>query len=233
MEFKSDMGVELLNHMGTDAEIAEDARTSTKFERASNPEKVGLIRKLITEGHWSPFEHGILKFGLEVPLFVRDQLIRHKSLSFSVFSLRYSEASPTFWVPDRNRPLMQTGKAMDYRRSMGTIAQAETALTHTREAAEECWGLYENMLDHDIAPEVSRTVLPSSLYTRMVVTGNVRSWMHVIASRMDPTAQWEIQDMAAQMAEAFAEKFPVTYRAFAETYMSHGAEIFETKEAGK
>lgn len=233
MEFKSDMGVELLNHMGTDAEIAEDARTSTKFERASNPEKVGLIRKLITEGHWSPFEHGILKFGLEVPLFVRDQLIRHSSLSFSVFSLRYSEASPTFWVPARNRPLVQTGKAMDYRREMGEKWLTDLAHEHLKGGARSDWTKYQTMLGYGTAPEVSRTVLPSSLYTRMVVTGNVRSWMHVIAARMDPTAQWEIQDMAAQMAEAFAEHFPVTYRAFAETYMSQGAQIFELKEAGK
>lgn len=233
MEFKSDMGVELLNHMGTDAEIAEDARTSTKFERASNPEKVGLIRKLITEGHWSPFEHGILKFGLEVPLFVRDQLIRHSSLSFSVFSLRYSEASPTFWVPAKDRPLVQVGSAMSYQREMGTDEQNIAAPRHLISIAEDAWDRYEYLIDQGIAPEVARTVLPSSLYTRMVVTGNVRSWMHVIAARMDHTAQWEIQDMAAQMAEAFAEKFPVTYRAFAETYMPQGAQIFEIKEAGK
>lgn len=233
MEFKSDMGVELLNHMGTDAEIAEDARTSTKFERASNPEKVGLIRRLIQDGHWSPFEHGILKFGLEVPLFVRDQLVRHSSLSFSIFSLRYSEASPTFWIPAENRPLVQTGKAMDYRREMATPEQEALVLKSKRVSAGTGWKAYQRQIEAGIAPEVARTDLPSSLYTRMVVTGNVRSWMHVIAARMDPHAQWEIQEMTSKMAEAFAERFPVTYRAFAETYMSHGAQVFEIKEVGK
>ena len=214
IKFRSDMGVALLNHMGTDAEIAEDARTSTKFERSSNPERVGLIRKLIEEGHWSPFEHAILKFGLEVPLFVRDQIVRHKSLSFSVFSLRYSEAEPKFWVPEGVRPLVQVGKAMDYRRSMGSVSQTETALTHAHEAAEECWGLYENMLDHDITPEVARAVLPTSLYTRMVITGNLRSWMHFLDVRADKHAQWEVRDVATQIAEEFANHFPVSYAAW-------------------
>lgn len=214
IKFRSDMGVALLGVMGTDAEIAEDARTSTKFERSSNPERVGLIRKLIEEGHWSPFEHAVLKFSLEVPLFVRDQIVRHKSLSFSVFSLRYSEAEPKFWVPEGVRPLVQVGKAMDYRRSMGTVSQMETALTHAREAAEECWGLYENMLDHDITPEVARAVLPTSLYTRMVITGNLRSWMHFLDVRADKHAQWEVRDVATQIAEEFANHFPVSYAAW-------------------
>ena len=230
MEFKSDMGVELINYMGNDAEIAEDARTSTKFERASNPEKVGLIRRLITDGHWSPFEHAVLKFGLDVPLFVRDQVIRHKSLSFSVFSLRYSEAHPVFWVPAEDRPLVQVGKAMDYRRQMGDSDQARAVDYHLKEGARQDWNSYRTMINYDITPEVARTVLPTSLYTRMVVTGNVRSWMHFLAARMDEHAQWEIHEAAAKMAVAFADRFPVTYRAFAEQYMQTGSQIFELKE---
>lgn len=216
MEFTSEMGVELLNYMGSDAEIAEDARTSTKFERASNPEKVGLISKLIEEGHWAPFEHAILKFGLDVPMFVRDQIVRHKSLSFSIYSLRYSEAQPKFWVPAEDRPLVQVGKAMDYRREMGNEAQmmfAKRCLTDARNT----WLDYTEMLDRGITPEVARAVLPTSLYTRMVVTGNLRSWMHFLNLRMDKHAQGEIREVAAQIAGIFVDRFPRTAEAWEAT----------------
>lgn len=217
MEFTSEMGVELLNYMGSDAEIAEDARTSTKFERASNPEKVGLIRKLIEEGHWAPFEHAILKFGLDVPMFVRDQIVRHKSLSFSIYSLRYSEAQPKFWVPAGGRPLVQVGKAMDYRRERGTDFQHQQTCEHIMQGARYDWNSYLALLEYGIAPEVARTVLPTSLYTRMVVTGNLRSWMHFLNLRMDKHAQMEVREVAAQIAGIFVDRFPRTAEAWEAT----------------
>lgn len=217
MEFTSEMGVELLNYMGSDAEIAEDARTSTKFERASNPEKVGLIRKLIEEGHWAPFEHAILKFGLDVPMFVRDQIVRHKSLSFSIYSLRYSEAQPKFWVPAEDRPLIQVGKAMDYRREMGRKWLTDLAYENLKNGARGDWMRYNTMLGYGITPEVARAVLPTSLYTRMVVTGNLRSWMHFLNLRMDKHAQGEVREVAAQIAGIFVDRFPRTAEAWEAT----------------
>ena len=214
IKFRSDMGVTLLGVMGSDEGIADDARTSTSIIGKSKPGRVQLTRRLIEDGHWSPFEHAIMKFALNVPLFVRDQIVRHKSLSFSVFSLRYAEAAPEFWVPEEVRPLVQTGKAMDYRREMGTPVQRGAAIDQLGLGAKSSWGQYAHLIELGIAPEVARTVLPTSLYTRMVVTGNLRSWMHFLDVRADKHAQWEVRDVATQIAEEFANHFPVSYAAW-------------------
>ena len=216
IKLRSDMGVTLIDHMGSDRMVAEAARVSTLGLDNNREKYVGLVRALMRDKHWSPFMHPQMTIAFEVPLFVRSQLVTHYSLARSEFSMRYSEARPEFWVPAGNRPLVQVGKALDYRRSMGTIAQMDTALTHLREAAEECWGLYENMLDHDIAAEVARAVLPQSTYTTLWLTGNLRSWLSFLDNRADPHAQWEIQDAASKVAEIFAELFPITFEAWAE-----------------
>ena len=215
MMFRSDMGVTLIDHMGSDRMVAEAARVSTLGLDNNREKYVGLVRALMRDKHWSPFMHPQMTIAFEVPLFVRSQLVTHYSLARSEFSMRYSEARPEFWVPTEDRPLVQVGKALDYRREMGTNAQIETALTHTREAAEVCWGLYENMLENGIAAEVARAVLPQSTYTTLWLTGNLRSWLSFLDNRLDPHAQWETQEVGTKVAEIFAERFPVTYEAWA------------------
>ena len=216
VKFRSDMGVTLIDHMGSDRMVAEAARVSTLGLDNNREKYVGLVRALMRDKHWSPFMHPQMTIAFEVPLFVRSQLVTHYSLARSEFSMRYSEARPEFWVPTEDRPLVQVGKALDYRREMGTNAQIETALTHTREAAEVCWGLYENMLENGIAAEVARAVLPQSTYTTLWLTGNLRSWLSFLDNRGDPHAQWETQDVASKVAEIFAERFPITFEAWAQ-----------------
>lgn len=214
MEFKSGMGVELIHSMGTDETIAQAARTSTQGLNQSKA--TGLIRALWRDGHFSPFESSAMTVALEVPLFVRDQIVRHKSLSFSVFSLRYSEAEPVFWVPAEDRPLVQVGKKLSYEREMGTDQQAYVAGHAIETAARDEWYRYKIMLEAGVAPEVARTVLPTSLYTGMWVAGNLRSWLHFLDQRMDKHAQQEIQEVAVQVAEIIADGWPVTYAAWSD-----------------
>lgn len=213
MEFKSDMGVELVQSMGSDETIAQAARTST--QGLDQSKATGLIRALWRDGHFSPFESSAMTVAMHVPLFVRDQIVRHKSLSFSVFSLRYSEAEPAFWVPAEDRPLVQVGKRLSYQREMGTEAQTRMSTNSLKHAGAQAWSRYRDLLTAGIAPEVARTVLPSSLYTSMWVTGNLRSWLHFLDQRMDKHAQREVQEVAVHVAEIIADGWPVAYSAWA------------------
>lgn len=212
--FRSDMGVEHVQHMGSDERIAQAARTSTQGLNQSK--SVGLVRALWRDGHFSPFESSALTIALNVPLFVRDQIVRHKSLAFSVFSLRYSEARPEFWLPAKDRPLVQVGKSLDYRREEGTPEQVADTHAALRLISERAWNNYQFMLDEGITAEVARTSLPTNLYTSMWATGSLRSWLHFLHGRMDKHAQIEIQQTAQKVAHIIAEHWPVTFEAFME-----------------
>ena len=216
MKFRSDMGVTLIDHMGSDRMVAEAARVSTLGLDNNREKYVGLVRALMRDKHWSPFMHPQMTIAFDVPLFIRSQLVTHYSLARSEFSMRYSEARPEFWVPAVNRPLVQVGKALDYRREMGTDQQERQVAWHLKDVARSAWESYEMMLENGIAAEVARAVLPQSTYTTLWLTGNLRSWLSFLDNRGDPHAQWETQDVASKVAEIFAERFPITFEAWAE-----------------
>ena len=213
MKFRSDMGVTLIDHMGSDRMVAEAARVSTLGLDNNREKYVGLVRALMRDKHWSPFMHPQMTIAFEVPLFVRSQLVTHYSLARSEFSMRYSEARPEFWVPTEDRPLVQVGKALDYRREMGTEAQMMFTMRCLKDAYDN-WLAYSEMIDRGIAPEVARAILPQSTYTTLWLTGNLRSWLSFLDNRMDPHAQWETQEVGTKVAEIFAERFPITFEAY-------------------
>lgn len=214
INYRSDMGVTLVDHMGDDRRIAQAARVSTVGLDNDRDKYVGLVRALIREGHWSPLEACNMTVAFDVPTFTRDQIIRHKSLSYSVFSLRYSEAKPDFWVPDEDRPLVQVGKALDYRREMGGVGQARSTRSSIRSAAATSWGLYGVMIEDGVANEVARTVLPNSIYSPFWATGNLRSWLHFVALRNDEHAQYEVREAATKVEAIIGELWPVALEAF-------------------
>lgn len=212
--FRSDMRVTYIDSMGDDRRIAQAARVSTAGLDNDREKYVGLVRALIRDGHWSPLESCTMTIAFDVPAFTRDQIIRHRSMSFSVFSLRYSEAKPVFWVPSDDRPLVQVGKALDYRREKGDDEQAELARSAHRMMAEDAWDDYQGMIEFGIANEVARTVLPNSIYSPFWATGNLRSWLHFVGIRNDPHAQREVREAAEKVENIIGERWPVALAAY-------------------
>lgn len=213
IEFRSDMRVTYIDSMGDDKRIAQAARVSTGNDDSDRPYE-GLVRRLWSDGHTSPFESGTLTVKVEAPIFVAREWTRSRTQSYSEISGRYTEMKPAFYVPGEGRPLVQVGKAMDYRREPGTALQAKNCREVHRSMAERAWFYYQHMLDAGIAREVARNVLPASLYTEFYATANLRNWLHFISLRADPTALHEIQDAARQVADIIREKWPVAWSAY-------------------
>ena len=214
--FRSDLRVTYIDSMGDDKRIAQAARVSTGNDDSDRPYE-GLVRRLWSDGHTSPFESGTLTVKVEVPIFVAREWMRHRTFAYNEISARYSEMEPVFYVPGEDRPLVQTGKAMDYRREPGDKRQRARSSAAHRMMAEDAWNEYQSMLEFGIAREVARNVLPVSLYTRFYATANLRNWLHFIHLRADPTALWEIQDAARQVVDIIQEKWPVAWSAYEET----------------
>ena len=214
IEFRSDLRVTYVDSMGDDKRIAQAARVSTAGLDNDREKYVGLVRALIRDGHWSPLESCTMTIAFDVPAFTRDQIIRHRSMSFSVFSLRYSEAKPVFWVPSDDRPLVQVGKALDYRREMGDLVQRDAVWEAVTDINDEAWYRYKYLIESGIANEVARTVLPNSIYTPFWATGNLRSWLHFVGIRNDPHAQHEVREAAEKVEEIIGERWPVALAAY-------------------
>lgn len=222
--FRTDMTVDLLQSWGTDHFAALAARVSTG-EQELKPERLsGLINYLVSEGHWAPFEHLGATFRLEIPLFVLGQLTRHRHLSFSVQSGRYTEADPVFWLPGADRPLVNHGTSA--RPEMGhpkydpdsyaveyLSMLTQNKIRHVATAATE---QYQALLADGVAKEVARSVLPEGLYTPLYVSGNLRAWFYVLSQRNGSHGhpQHEIMEVARKIERHISELFPLTYAAW-------------------
>lgn len=222
--FKDDIEVTLVDHMGDDRTIAAAAWISSGGGEMEPSDKrvSGLINFLMRDRHGTPFEHNSLTFRVSAPLFVFYEWHRHRAgWSYNEESARYRELEPVFYVPSGDRALRQEGKPGAYVFEPGNYSeQVLTQGTHRR-AAISAWGEYQWMLDHGIAREVARNVLPVSIYKSQYATCNLRSlfaflslrWAHPMSNV--PTFPLREIEMAAEKLDSLARKeFPVAFEAF-------------------
>jgi thymidylate synthase (FAD) len=229
IKFRSDVTVELVNSMAKDSDVAMAARVSTV---SGNHEKVvdltkdeGLINYLMRDRHGSPFEHNAFTFYIEAPIFVFREFMRHRIASYNEESGRYKELEPVFYIPARDRKLIQVGKPGAYVFEQGTEDQWEDVNLSTQHICNKAYYEYQALLNTGIAREVARMVLPVNIFSSMYVTMNARSLMNFLSLRTQREGthfpsfpQREIEMVAEKMEEFFAEKMPITY----ETFNKHG-----------
>jgi len=224
IKFRSDMTVELIQSMGGDDAVVRSARVSTSSDSRNvdmGTKEEGLINYLMRDRHGSPFEHNAFTFFVEAPIFVFREFMRHRIASYNEESGRYKELAPVFYVPGRDRKLVQQGKPGAYTFVEGSEDQMTLARDASVDMAETAYYKYKDMLDAGIAREVARAVLPVSIYSSMYVTMNARALMNFLSLRttredthFPSFPQREIEMVAEKMEEFFAEKMPITYETF-------------------
>lgn len=223
--FTSEMPVELVQYVGSDDMIAAAARVSTGndiLNEVTLPEKqAGLINYLVKARHGSPFEHGSMTFRIEAPIFVWREFMRHRIASYNESSARYRRMEPKFYRYPHGRPLVQAGSGAHPKLVDGGDTLFNITTEVMDDAAIVAWGAYQALLTAGAANEVARAVLPVSIFSSAYVTMNPRALMSFLSLRVDsPDAayatkpQLEIQKVAEQMEAIFAEKFPLTHKAF-------------------
>ena len=75
--------------------IAFTARVSNPGNQSNKTTAPKLLRYLIKEKHWSPFEMVHMTMEIKTTRDIARQILRHRSFSFQEFSQRYAE--PTEW----------------------------------------------------------------------------------------------------------------------------------------
>ena len=187
--FREDMSVELVKSSASDADVIWAARVSTAGDKsledvgsdASKSE--GLINYLARERHGSPFEHTSMTFFISAPIFVFREFMRHRIASYNEESGRYRELKPVFYIPSKERKLVQIGKAGAYTFVDGTPEQYEITVKSIKETCILAYGNYQKMLDAGVAREVARAVLPVATYSSMYVSMNARALMNFLSLR--------------------------------------------------
>jgi thymidylate synthase (FAD) len=222
--FRSDVSVTLMKASAMDYDVTMAARVSTIGSASADREDSapGLINFLMRDRHGSPFEHTSFTFLIEAPIFVAREHFRHRAgWSYNEESGRYTELKPVFYVPAKDRNLVQVGKPGAYTFEPGTDFQQGLVNYVFTGAYRDAYSDYESLLGHGVAKEVARMVLPVGIYTSYFATCNARSLMHFLSlrtidesSKFPSFPQREIEMAAEQMEELFAAHMPITHAAF-------------------
>ena len=211
--------VELVDCMGSDLSTVNSARVSfskqshwkeyEEGELLAHDEK--LINYLADHKHLTPFRHNAIQLRCTAPIFLARQLGKHQAgLSWNEVSRRYVDTPPEFYTPDewRGRP------DGSIKQGSGTPPR-DQAFLHARytRILKACLVEYNGMVSDGVAPEMARMVLPQSMMTEWIWTGNLLAFAHVYKERTTQGAQREAQHFARQVDSVVRPLFPESWGA--------------------
>lgn len=209
--------VELLDTLGTDLTIVNAARVSFEKESTeldSKDEK--LIQYLAKHGHWTPFAHTQAQFRISAPIFVARQLVKHQiGLVWNEVSRRYVKSDPEFYFPKVWR-----GTAENIKQGSAGVVDSNQPNIQINAATTMLVGhsldVYNSLLEAGVCPEQARMVLPQNAMTTWWWTGSLVAFARVCKQRLDPHAQAETREVAAQIQTLLEPRFPISWRALNE-----------------
>lgn len=185
--------------------VAYMARVSNPGNQ-NNPETAPkLLKYLIKNKHWSPFEMVHMCMEIETTRDIARQILRHRSFSFQEFSQRYAVAQEFS---------IRECRMQDDKNRQNSLETDDFALQDWWQAAQnrvksEAEFMYHAALNRGIAKEQARALLPEGLtMSRMYMAGSLRSWLHYIEIRCDKATQKEHREVAEQCKEIVFSQFP-------------------------
>lgn len=159
--------------------IAYMAKVSSNNQNnLKNSEK--LVKYLIDNKHWSPFEMVNIAVEIEAPRDISRQMLRHASAKFQEFSQRYAKVT-NFTVRELRK--------QDTKNRQNSIDTFDSE--SKQEFIDDCnlsidfaQKLYDKWLSKGAAKECARVFLPEGLtMSKMYMNAPLRTWIHYLEIR--------------------------------------------------
>jgi thymidylate synthase (FAD) len=219
--------IEVLDIFGDELTIVNSARVSFKKRKTVfDEDDRKLLRYLIRHQHTSPFRHVMFRFRIKAPEFVMRQWYKH------VVGAEWTSCHPSqlhgwnevsgryvvmdeFYVPESWRKQSANKK----QGCDGEIFEEDTQTdlnqlyTNTMNQIETC---YQKLLDHGVANEMARCILPLTIYTEVMWTVSLQALLHFVSLRTSDTTQYELREYANVLYEILKTKFPETTTAWSQ-----------------
>lgn len=186
------MTVEVLDVYGSDMKISKYAGISYGKDNESE----NRLKKIIEQGHESPFRLGGLVLRCEVPLFVFRQIQRTEvGRDFLEKSYRYVKANESKFYVSHYSNEVENIMANQYKQAVNA---------------------YEELLKiEDIKPEIARTVLPQGIYIELIGYWSLSALMRLYKNRtLNKHAQLETRKFVQLMWNVLEENFPLIAKEF-------------------
>lgn len=180
--------------------IEKAGRTAYKSEdKITSDSASSFVNMIAGRGHFSVIEHYSITVRVICDRGVSHEIVRHRLASYTQESTRYcnytkgkfdSEITviePCFWSNnDEKYAIWKT-----------TIENIEKA--------------YNELIDLGASPQEARSILPNSLKTEIVITMNLREWLHFFTLRTSRAAHPQMREIAIPLLKEFQKRIPIIF----------------------
>jgi len=179
-----EQSVELLWATNRPEETIERAgRTCYKSEDRITDRSAGkFVGRMKTLGHHAMIEHAVASFLIVTDRGISHEIVRHRIASFAQESTRYCNYSKD-----------KFDNGITVIRPEGIGPYQEIGWRCLMEKVEK---MYLAWIESGVKPEDARSILPTCLKTELVMTANLREWLHFIKLRSSNAAHPQIQQIA-------------------------------------
>ena len=194
--------------------LAYCARVSNPDNQMNTESSDKLLKYLIRENHWSPFEMVSICMEIETTRDIARQILRHRSFSFQEFSQRYANPDDALGWTDREARLQDTKNRQNSIETDNKQLQ-DKWLVEQDKVKLAAVKAYNWALEMGVAKEQARAVLPEGLMqSRLYMNGTLRSWIHYIDLRSGHGTQKEHIEVAKACGKEIEKIFPFAVRWF-------------------
>ena len=188
--------------------VTDDLGLGPRTVRDRQRVELKHLHAAMKSGHMSVLEHCTLTFAIEgISRTCSHQFVRHRVASYSQQSQRYVNMDEFEYVTPKS---IQTTKGIIQFRCEPYSQELDS--DNLREAyqhlMEDIQLVYSEFVKCGVPEEDARYILPNACCTNIVVTMNLREFMHFCGLRRCERAQWEIREMADKMAEEVISYVP-------------------------
>lgn len=195
--------------------VAFCARVSNPSNQNNTETSEKLIRYMIKNHHWSPFEMVSVCLEITTTRDIARQILRHRSFSFQEFSQRYADPTKDMKFSIREARMQDPKNRQNsveitpFDGDRGLQFKDNWNL-YQQEIALLCKKAYEWAIENGMAKEQARVVLPEGLTeSRLYMNGTLRSLIHYIQLRSGNGTQKEHREIALACANAIEPIFPM------------------------
>jgi len=195
-----------------DKQIMYMARVSNPANQ--NSENSRLLHYCMEHGHVSPFEMASACLEINTTRDIGRQILRHRSFSFQEFSQRYQDVDT---LPEAE---LRECRLQDTKNRQNSIECQDASIIAwwyeiQSDIQRRTEYAYQTALQYGIAKEQARALLPEGLTpSRMYMSGTMRSWVHYLKQRLDPSTQKEHRQIAEQVLSVLRTVAPITMTSF-------------------
>lgn len=198
--------VELINspsYSGLLSLIELAGRTCYKSEsKITEDSAEKFVRNILKRGHEAVIEHGSVTVRFTCDRGVSHEIVRHRLASYCQESTRYCNYSKDGFG--------------------GEITVIEPSWCSEGDPAYEVWKkacqraelAYFDLMSIGCSPQESRSVLPNSLKTEVVMTANMHEWRHFLRLRTASAAHPDMREVAKMLLTEMKNRYPVFFEDF-------------------